>query len=395
MGDEPGKTSEAPVARIAGGRLITPHSIVEDQDVFVESGVISRIEPSSGADEQRGGGRSIDAAGCWVVPGFVDLHLHGALGHDAMDATPEALAAIASFGVRHGVTSILATTMSASPEAIGAAIENVSACRRAGGASTILGLHLEGPYLSRDHRGAQPEAALRSPDPAEYERWLESGEVSLITVAPELPGALRLIEAGRAKGVMFAAGHSGASFEATLAAIDCGLSHATHVFNGMAPLHHRQPGVLGAVLADERVSAHAILDGVHLHPAAAKILVRAKGAERVALISDAMRATGLGNGTYDLGGDPITVQDGVARTAARGLAGSTLTLDQAVRNAVAWGLGIREAVAMATLAPAAAIGLGGRKGVLAAGADADIVLLDDELQVWLTIVGGRVAFERD
>lgn len=255
-------------------------------------------------------------------------------------------------------------------------------------------MHLEGPYLSPDHRGAQPEAELRRPDPEEYQVWFDHDVVRLITVAPELPGAMDLIRQGQARGVEFAVGHSGATFEQCRSAIDLGLRHATHTFNGMPPLHHREPGVLGAVLADERVYAHAILDGVHLHPDVARILIRAKGVERTILISDAMRATGLADGTFDLGGQPITVRDGVARTTLGGLAGGTLTLDRAIRNAVTWaGLSVAESVAMATQAPAAAIGLLGRKGVLAPGADADIVLLDQELRVRLTILAGRVAFE--
>lgn len=394
MRGDPGTGQEALVRRVAGGRLITPSSVLDGHELFIEAGIISRIAPANGAAEPAAAGRAIDATGCWVIPGLIDLHTHGAMGYDTMDGTPAALEAIASFGIRHGVTSFLATTMSAPAHAIRKAIESAAALWDAGGGRTILGVHLEGPYLSQDHRGAQPEAEVRHPDPAEYEPWLAHDAVRLMTIAPELPGTSDLIRRGHAQGVEFAVGHSGASLEESRSAIDLGVRHATHTFNGMPPLHHREPGVLGAALADDRVFAHAILDGVHLHPDVARILIRAKGVMRTILISDAMRATGLTDGMYELGGQPISVRDGVARTTSGGLAGSTLTLDRAIRNAVRWtGLSVPETVGMATQTPAAAMGLGGRKGVLAPGADADIVLLDGDLRVRLTIVGGRVAFE--
>ena len=222
---------------------------------------------------------------------------------------------------------------------------------------------------------------------------METGAIRLITLAPELAGAAELVAAGRARGVEFAIGHSGASYEQVIEAANWGVRQATHVFNGMQGLHHRTPGTLGGVLTDERIYCQAIVDGVHVHPAMVKLLVRAKGTARTILITDAMRATGLQDGTYDLGGQTVTVRDGVARIASGSLAGSTLTLDVALRNVMRYaGLSLAEALPMVTSTPAEALGLAGRKGVLAPGADADVVLLDAQLNVVTTVVAGRVVY---
>jgi len=217
-----------------------------------------------------------------------------------------------------------------------------------------------------------------------------------VTVAPELEGVPDLIAAGVRQGVEFAAGHSGADYGCVVAAADQGLRQATHAFNGMLGLHHREPGTLGAVLTDDRIYAQIIVDGVHVHPAMVKLLVRAKGVQRTILVTDAMRAAGLPDGRYALGSQTVIVQDGIARLDAGNLAGSTLVMDAAVRNVMQCaGVSLAEAVAMATAVPAEAMGLAGRKGTLAVGADADVCLLDADLQVVMTLVGGRVVYRRD
>ncbi|MGQ9686923.1 MAG: N-acetylglucosamine-6-phosphate deacetylase, partial [Thiobacillaceae bacterium] len=320
---------------------------------------------------------------------------HGSAGHDMMDATAEALEAMSRFLAAHGVTSFLPTTVAASRERTSEAIANVSRHGRACSGAQPLGVHLEGPYLNPDQRGAQPPQHLRPPDPAEFSDWLASGAVRLMTLAPELPGALELIDRGHREGIEFALGHTAAAYEQVLEAADHGLRQASHTFNGMPALHHRSPGTLGAVLADGRLYAQVIVDGVHVHPAIAKVLFRAKGVNRTILISDAMRAAGLNDGLYDLGGQSISVRGGVARTAAGSLAGSTLSLDAAVRNALRCGdMSLPQALPMATSVPAAAMGLAAVKGRLAPGADADVVLLDDALNVRLTIVAGQVVHDR-
>ncbi len=376
--------------RIRNGRILTPGGVLEGHDLVVAGGRIQALQVPGGE-----GGDILDAQGLWVAPGLIDIHIHGALGCDVMDATAAALGRVARYLAQHGVTSWLPTTMSASREEIDAAIVSVASCPQPLDGAQHLGVHVEGPYLCRKHRGAQAAEALRLPDPEEYDAWLQGGIVRLITVAPELAGADRLIAAGRRVGIEFAIGHSGADYETVLKAADRGLRQATHTFNGMAGLHHRQPGTLGAVLDDDRVFAQLIGDGLHVHPAVVRLLLRAKGRDRVILISDAMRAACLGDGDFDLAGQAVTVRGGEARTLDGALAGSTVTLDEVLRRVMRYAdLTLPQALPMASTVPAAAMGLTGRKGSLQAGADADIILLDDDAQVQLTLVGGRVVHDR-
>jgi len=378
---------------ISGGTLITPGRVLPGHTLVIDGSQIACIEPRPMAASQ--GECTIDASGLWVIPGLIDVHVHGSCGHDVMHATPAALHAMARFLARHGVTGYFPTTFAAPAQATWAAIENVARCPQPADGAQHLGIHLEGPYANHAHRGAQPPDQVRAPDPAEYAGWLASDVVRLITIAPELEGALAMIEEGARRGIEFAVGHSGASYEQMQEAVACGLRQATHTFNGMLGLHHREPGTAGAVLADERIYAQVIPDGVHLHPAVVRILVRAKGVGRTILITDGMRASGLGDGEYELGGQPITVQGGIARTAVGGLAGSTLTLEAAVRNVMRFaGVSLAEGVAMASAVPAEAMGLAGRKGCLAPGADADVVLLGPDLDVRLTMVAGQVVYRQ-
>jgi N-acetylglucosamine-6-phosphate deacetylase len=253
----------------------------------------------------------------------------------------------------------------------------------------ILGVHLEGPWLSEKRRGAQDAEQLRPPDPDELAALLAAGPVRLVSLAPELPRGLETIEAIAAAGAVPALAHTDATYEQAVAAIEAGARHAVHTFNGMRPLHHREPGVLGAVLEREEVSCEVIADGHHVHPAVMRLLHRVKGATRTALVTDAIAASGLPNGDHSLGTTPIRVEDGQARTSAGSLAGSVLTMDAAVRHAHEWlGIPLGEAVAMATTTPAGVIGLSGRKGRIAAGYDADLAVLDDALRPVATFVGG-------
>ena len=371
---------------------MTPYEALTGQTLVVEGGKIAAVTADV---EARDDDTVIDAAGMTIAPGFIDVHVHGGDGADTMDATPEALHTMARFFARHGVTGYYATTMSAPPEVIRRAIENVVNCPQPEDGAHHLGVHVEGPYLSPSYPGAQPASVLRLADPYEYRYWLESGVVKLITLAPEMAGAHELIRVGLAQGIEFAAGHTGASYEQIEEAAGLGLRQATHTFSAMSALHHRKPGTVGAVLSDDRIYAQIIGDGVHTHPAVVKILARAKGTARTILITDAMRAAGLPDGEYDLGDQMVRVQGGVARLSADTLAGSTTTMDAVLRNMMAFaGLTLAEALPMATAVPAQAMRLHGRKGVLAAGADADIVLLDAECHVALTMVTGRVVFRR-
>jgi len=377
---------------IYGGKIVTPHQVMDGASMIYEHGKILSIDP--GDRRPRAGEQGIDASGYWVAPGLIDIHIHGALGYDFMDASPEAVNTIAAHCARHGVTSYLGTTVSSSPGSIQAAIDNLANNPVSKNGARALGLHIEGPYLDVKYRGAQPERFLRDPNPDEYASWFDSGVVRMVTMAPERNGALEMIDQGHKKGIEFAVGHSAATFEQVTAAADHGLRHATHTFNGMPGLHHREPGPVGAVLSDGRVYAQLIADGAHLHPAVVKIAVFAKTIQRAVLITDSIRATGLADGEYELAGDKIIVKGGVSRTLDGGLAGSTATLDACLRNAMQFaGLTLQEALTMATATPAASLGLEGIKGVLAPGADADVILFDQNLQVRKTILEGRLIFE--
>ena len=379
---------------ITGGTLLTPHQTLPQHTLVIEGAKIVAIQPngvSAGPEDT-----VIDAQGMWVAPGLIDVHIHGSAGYDTMDATTEALHGLARFLAQHGVTGYLPTTGAAPSAATLAAIQNVAVCPQPADGAHHLGVHLEGPYLSAAHKGAQPVEHLRDADPAEYGEWFASGVVRLMTIAPERKGALVCIEQGVAQNIEFAIGHSGATYEQVLEAADRGLRQSTHTFNGMLGLHHREPGTVGAVLTDDRIYAQVIADGVHLHPAVVKLLVRAKGVGRTILITDAVRAAGLPDGEYNLLGFKVTVRGGVPRTETGSLAGSTLTMDTGLRNLMTFaGLSLNEALMTATSTPAEAMGWSGRKGVLAVGADADVILLDANLTVRQTIVAGRVVYQSE
>jgi N-acetylglucosamine-6-phosphate deacetylase len=371
--------------------LVTPEVVLRGHRLVIEDGTIAEI--SADGRDLDADAESLDARDCWVAPGLIDVHVHGAQGHDTMDATPEALSGMARFLARHGVTSYLPTTVSAPPEAIAAAVENVGHCPQPEDGARHLGVHLEGPYIATDHRGAHLAENVRAPHADEYRPLLESGLLRIVTLAPELDGAPELIDVCVENGVEIAIGHSGATYEQVIDAVERGARQATHIFNRMGGLHHRSPGTAGAVLADDRIYAQVIADGIHVHPAVVKITVRSKAPRRTILITDAMRATGLPDGDYELGGQSVAVTNGVARTGAGELAGGTATLDVVLRNAIdQTGVSLEDALQMATSVPADALGLEGKKGVLAAGADADVILLDRNLRVRATIVAGRIVY---
>jgi N-acetylglucosamine-6-phosphate deacetylase len=344
------------------------------------------------------GGTRLDAAGLLVVPGFVDLQCNGAAGVD-ITTEPEGLWEVAAALPRWGVTAWLPTVVT-SPAAIRA---RALAALRSGPSESSgerpfavpLGLHFEGPFLAPERRGAHPAEHLRSPDPALVadEGWSRQGGVALVTLAPELPKAVDVVGDLTAAGVVVSAGHSSASAEQATAAVDAGVTAVTHLFNAMGPLHHRDPGLAGVALTDERVRVGAIADGLHLHPATVALASRALG-ERLCLVTDAVAALGMPAGRVPLGLLEAFATDNGVRLADGTLAGSDLSLDRAVRNLMAFaGVSLRAAVAAVTASPAALLGLEDR-GVIAAGAVGDLVLLDPDGEVVATVVGGRVAFDR-
>jgi N-acetylglucosamine-6-phosphate deacetylase len=380
-----------PPTAIYASRILTPQEEISDGVIVVEG---SRIASIGHRDEIRVPAGAIDyvATGSTVVPGFLDLHVHGAGGHDVMEASPHALDRITSTVARSGTTSMVATTVSAPVDVTCSSLEGVARYIRSheeptedGGplAAEILGIHLEGPFISNLRRGVHPADAIAEPSVEILGRLLEAsdGLVKILTLAPELPGAIRLIESAVAAGIVVSLGHTDADYEQSRAAIEAGARHAAHTFNAMRPFSHRDPGVIGAILTDPLVTAEIIADGVHVAGPAIQILVGTKGFDTVLLVSDGIAATGMPDGSYRLGNFEVSVQGGVCRNAEGKLAGSTLTLDRALRYVVALGVPLLEAVRMATVLPARRLGLAGKKGILTVGADADLVVLTEELRV--------------
>lgn len=371
-------------------RALTPEHEINDAVVLIDGEKIvvvgRRDEVAVPASARRCDKREFS-----IVPGFIDVHIHGAAGYDVMDSSAEALAAIAARVASRGTTSFLATTVTASEEstsravqAVAAWVQNVAIERGAGMPSAeILGVHLEGPFISRARRGVHPEQWIAEPSISLFQRLRTAakGTVRILTLAPELTGAVELIAEALRAGVVVSLGHTDASYAEAMAAISLGARHAAHVFNAMRPFAHRETGVLGAVLTAPGVTAELIADGVHVDGAAIRILLAAKGPQGVILVSDGTAATGMQDGRYRLGTLDVSVAGGIVRNSEGKLAGSTLTLDRALRHMVALGIPVREVLPMLTSNPARLLGLQGRKGCLTAGADADLVLLDDQLQV--------------
>jgi N-acetylglucosamine-6-phosphate deacetylase len=379
---------------ILGGRLVTPLQLLDNRALIIEDGKISALIDVTHYYPWESDVH-VDASGSWVTPGLIDLHTHGGDGADCMDASQDALHCMGSFFARHGVTAYLPTSITASRDAIDAAIAAVAAYEGKGDDASPLGIHLEGPYLNQQRKGAQPAAYLRNPDADEYKQWFNSGIVHLMTLAPELPDCSSLIYYGIQHGSCISIGHSEATYEQTREAIEAGIRQASHTFNAMQPLHHRLPGVVGAVLTDKRVYAQMIVDGVHLHPAIVRLLVQAKGIERLLLVTDSMRAAGLEDGIYELGGQRVHVVRGVARLADGSLAGSTLTLDRALRLVMNYGrVSFAEAIRMATYNPAEVMGWLPLKGVIQVGSDADLAMFDEDFHVKMTFAKGKIIYQR-
>ncbi len=376
-------------------RAITPDG-VKSCSILVEDDLIAGIG-SPGVD---GGARTrrIDAAGRLAVPGFIDLHLHGAMGLDVMEADPQGIERLSGILGSWGVTAYCPTTVAAPPDRLARVVATVAeAARRSAEpgwpGARVLGCHVEGPYLSPGRRGAQPGSCLRLPGLEELERLrLAAGDgLRIFTLAPELPGAPAAIRWLAARGIIPAAGHTDAGQEETTAAIAAGLTHATHVFNAMRPFHHRDPGVLGVILDRDEVLAEVIADGRHVQPAAVRILCRAKGITRVAAVSDLTPLAGCPPGEYDLYGERVVLTTESAFMKQTGLpAGSLVPLHGAFRNLRKWGFSPEEAVRLTSTNAAVQMGLGGCKGALRPGMDADLAVLDDDGEVFLTLAKGRI-----
>ncbi len=352
-----------------------------------------RVAAVDGAAQRVGDDtRVVDGKGLVAVPGFIELQLNGIDGHD-FTTDPSAMWSLGSGPARYGVTAFLPTIVSAPRGSVDAALQAFRAGSAATGTPVPLGIHAEGPYLAPERAGAHDPGCLRPPDLAEVESWVGSGGLRILTLAPELPGATAIIERLSADGVVAAIGHTDADAAATRRGIDAGARYATHLFNAMPPLSHRAPGVVGALLADDRVTLGMILDGHHLDPTVVELVARVAPG-RLSLVSDAIAALGLPDGTHRLGGRDVGVHDGQARLPGPNgaLAGSVAGLDACVRELARVTGSPRAAVEAVTATPATLLGERER-GHLGVGALADVVLLDAELRVRMTIVGGAVAHE--
>jgi N-acetylglucosamine-6-phosphate deacetylase len=375
-------------------RAFTPITEIHDAGILIRDGVIEAIGPRDDLMVPQGA-QEIQASGKIAVPGFIDVHIHGAGGHDVMEGTEEALSTVARTLAAHGTTSFVATTVTASPEAICAAAEGIARYitlqqQTEDNRAQVLGVHFEGPFISPVRRGVHPTEWITLPSAALLQRFTEAagGYAQILTIAPELLGAMPCIDAARKAGLVVAMGHTDATYEQARAAIAHGARHAVHVYNAMRPFTHRDSGVIGAVLTSPDVTAELIADGVHVDETAMRILLQAKGAAGVILISDGISATGMPDGKYTLGTFEVTVAGGVCRNAEGKLAGSTLTLDRALRNIVNLGIPLPDALRMLTLDPATLLGIEFKKGSLRTGADADILLLDESLNVIQTWTRG-------
>jgi N-acetylglucosamine-6-phosphate deacetylase len=332
------------------------------------------------------GPADVDLADCVVVPGFIDMHVHGGGGASFNDGDS---GVVAGFHREHGTTSMLASLVTIAPADLMTAVRTLAEATREG---TVAGIHLEGPWLSAAQCGAHDPALLRAPDPAEIEAVLAAadGTVRMVTLAPELPGSDAAIRLFLDAGVVVAVGHTNATYEQTRRAVDLGATVGTHLFNAMPRLDHRTPGPVPALLTDPRVTVEIIADGVHVHPAMVQLVIDAAGPERVAVVTDAMAAAGCGDGAFRLGTMPIEVESGVARVRGTStIAGSTATMDQLFRSVAGRDsdAALAAAVRMTSATPARALGLG-RVGELRAGYAADLVALDRDLQVAAVMARG-------
>jgi N-acetylglucosamine-6-phosphate deacetylase len=371
-------------------RLLTYDEGIESAAILIEGDRIRAIAPA----EQLAcppGARRLDATGLMAVPGFIDLQFNGAFGQD-FTADPHGIWPAAAQLPRYGTTTFLPTIITSPPEVVAAAQQAVVERPAGFVGAEPLGLHVEGPFLNPAKRGAHNPTYLRLPDMAVIADWSPERGVRLVTLAPELDGALDLVRVLTGRGVVVSAGHSMATHAEALAAFEAGVTYGTHLFNAMPPLDHREPGLVGALLADSHVTTGMIVDGIHIHPAMVALAYHCKGPAGVSLVTDAIAALGMPPGRYMLGDFEVIVDEVAARLADGRLAGSILSLDQAIRNLIAFGgCSIADAIAAVTTVPARLLGLTDR-GRLASGCRADVVLLTPDLKVAKTLVGGQVAY---
>jgi len=373
--------------------LILPDQLLTDGWLIIESGKIANF--GTGSLPATDSAAIIDGQGQYVLAGFIDIHVHGGASYDFMDAGAEELDGITSFHMKHGTTAMLATTVTGSQEQLSAVLKSVASYRQQASMpyTQLVGVHLEGPFVNPKWKGAQNEAYMVEPQPTWLEQWQVQypGLIKMQTLAPEINGAYDYIELLSKHGIVAACGHTDSNFDQISGAVKHGLRHAVHTYNAMKGLHHREPGTLGAVMLHDEITAELIADGIHVHAAAAKILHKMKGSDRLVLVTDAMSAAGMPDGDYELGGLPVVVEQGVARLKQDGsLAGSTLTMIEGYRFLVEQvGVSLSEASRIASLNPATVLGLQEQYGSIAVGKRADLLLMDENFKLSQVFISGE------
>ncbi len=371
-------------------RIVTKDEIIENQAVIFDEKIVAVI-PKSRMNDYKAD-EMIDGGGNYLAPGFIDIHMHGCSGGDVMDATESTLINMSRSITRTGVTGFLAATMTMDMDHIIDALYNIRECMDKADGAEMLGCHLEGPFISREFKGAQGEEYIIAPSLPLIDQFKDI--LKIVTLAPESKGGMELVKECRKLGIVASIGHSNATYEEALEAIKAGANHITHTFNGMQPLHHRKPGVLGAAMLCD-VDCELIVDNIHSCPAAQAILLKIKGYDKLVLITDAMRACLMEEGTYDLGGQKVIVKNKEARLTGGSLAGSVLTMNTAIQNFIRnHGTSMPDAIRMASWNPARILSLEHRKGSIEAGKDADLVLFSEDIEIFETFVKGKTVYKK-
>ena len=378
-------------------KIITPFRIIHDECILIENGKISQLAVKDKMVPPPNA-KIIDLNGMIITPGFVDLHVHGAVGRSFNTPDNAAFEDISEFFLEHGTTLLLGTLYLDEKKKLVKAIQHLAQhCKQSQSDSTIFGIHLEGPFISREMKGALNENYILEPNIDEYSLLYKAGRsfIKMMTIAPELPGAYDVMRLAAQNGVVLSIAHSQACYEDIEIAIDNGLSQVTHIFNAMHPIHHRKPGVITAALLNRELKVHLIADGIHVHPAVIQLLYKLKGPEGIILITDAISATGTKNNNFEMAGKKVKVKDGMALLDDNTLAGSIITLEKAVKVMVEEvGIPITEALRMASLNPARVLGIDHKKGILAVGKDADLVVMNENYEVQMTIVNGQIRYSK-
>lgn len=380
---------------INSGEIFLKDKILKNSIILINNGIIEEIKTENAHKEIK----TIDLSEYKVLPGLIDTHIHGANGYDTMDANYDSLNEISKYLGSIGVTGFLATTVTAPWNRITAAVKNVDRTMKAGvEGAELLGAYIEGPFITEEYKGAHPSEYIRRIDIEDIKKLIDNFPscIRTVTVAPDKEGAIELIKYLKSQNINSSIGHTNATYDEAIAAVEAGAHIAVHVFNGMRGLHHREPGTVGAVLSDDRVCCELIADMIHVHPAVMKIIVKAKGSQNVSLITDCMMAGGLIDGEYQLGELKVFVNDGVARIENGSLAGSTLKLINGIKNMTEHvGTSLLEAVNMASLVPAQIAGVDDKQGSIEIGKKANFTVIDNDFNVVMTIVNGKIIYAKD